>query len=358
MLRTNIVSRFRYFFAAAFAFTTCLPATSAEPTDVKVQKLIAGLRNPLGVAIRPDTVGDSDEIFVAESGAGRIVKVFSRDSAKKTDVVAGFATDLAGDESLQAPGVQSLQFLDHNRLAVAGGDNDGKPFLRFYELPDGDTPLVADQFKHQFQPPAPDKEPRANAPTFRGIARTHPNERVGNSLVVAACSDREPAALFFIPVRGNTLADAVTLPATGAMHGRSAGGIAIAPNGFLVAAGVSSTNPLRGTKLEFINPLNRKIVMQRGLELGRVVALAFSPKSGNLYAANFPLSDDRGGGIFRLDQSSRLGTSACVAVKVADIPSPTAMAFTSEGTMYVTSSHDAQKGKPDTGALFKLTGNF
>jgi DNA-binding beta-propeller fold protein YncE len=78
-------------------------------------------------------------------------------------------------------------------------------------------------------------------------------------------------------------------------------------------------------------------------DLRRIVALAYSPKSGNLYVANSPTTDDGHSGIYRIDQMTKPDVSTCTAVRIADVKSPTALAFAPDGALYVTTASDLQK---------------
>src|SRR5690349_8767592 len=99
--------------ALLLAWSLVLLASGAETKDVAVKEVLTGLKNPHGVAIRPDGSGDSYEVFVAESGAGRVFKILSSKPEKRIDVVSGFSTKPANDDSPAAAGAHSLLFLDH-----------------------------------------------------------------------------------------------------------------------------------------------------------------------------------------------------------------------------------------------------
>ena len=96
--------------------------------------------------------------------------------------------------------------------------------------------------------------------------------------------------------------------------------------------------------------------MQVTTDLRRVVALAYSPKSGNLFVANSPSNDDNSAGIYRIDRTNQPGISACIATKIAGVHSPTAIAFAPDGNLYVTASRDP-KGK-NAGLLLKFSGEL
>ena len=278
--------------ALGLAWSFVSIAWGADTNSVAVRKVLTGLKNPHGVAVRPDGSGDSYEVFVAESGAGRVVKIRSEEPEKRIDVVSGFSTKPANDDSLSSAGVHSLYFVDHMRLVVAGGDDDGAPFVRLYELPEPESPLTADQHKHEANVPETGKEPNFDAHVFRSIARTQPNDRVGDFLLVAAPADGESTGFVEIPVRSGTLGDAVPARLKNADGETQIGGITVGNSGHVIISTNSLGDSAQPSRLAFFSPLDRRIVMQVPTELRRVVALAYSPKSGNLFVANSPTSED------------------------------------------------------------------
>jgi hypothetical protein len=331
-------------------------AFGADTNASEVKKILTDLKNPHGVAVRPDGSGEAYEVFVAESGAGRVIKILSGKPEKRIDVVAGFSTKPANDDSPSSAGVHSLHFLDHMRLVVAGGDDDGTPFVRLYELTEPESPLAADQHKHEANVPETGKESNFDAQVFRSIARTQPNDRVGDFLLVAAPANGESAGLVYVPVRSGTLGDAVPAQFKNADEEFQIGGITVGKNGYVVVATNALGDSAKPSKLAFFSPLDRRIVMQIPTDLRRIIALAYSPKSGNLFVANSPTTDDGHAGIYRIDRVNEPGATGCTAVKIANVGSPTALAFAPDGMLYVTVSGDPKNNS--AGTLLKLTGNL
>src|SRR3954453_12980564 len=128
MYEPLVCSRRTTWLALGLAWSFVPIAFGADTNAVTVKQVLAGLKNPHGVAIRPEGSGEAYEVFVAESGAGRVVKIRSDKPAKRIDVVSGFSIGPANDDNLSSPGAHSLHFLDHMRLVVAGGNDDGAPF--------------------------------------------------------------------------------------------------------------------------------------------------------------------------------------------------------------------------------------
>jgi hypothetical protein len=189
----------------SFAFASLLGSILVADDDtsaVTTKNVLSGLSHPNSIAIRPESGTDTYEVFVAEGGAGRITKFRSDKPEKRADVIAGFSTKFTA-------GVQSLFFLDNLRLVVAGGDEDGAPFVRLYELPDSESPLTVDQHKDEAKLPESGTEPRLDSHVFRQLVRTRANDRVGDYLICAAAGEGDSADLVYVPVRSGALGDVV-----------------------------------------------------------------------------------------------------------------------------------------------------
>ena len=65
----------------------------------------------------------------------------------------------------------------------------GHVFIRLYELPDPESPLTADQHKHEANVPETGKKRAFDAHVFRRHRATQPNDRVGDFLLVSAPAD-------------------------------------------------------------------------------------------------------------------------------------------------------------------------
>ena len=339
------------FHLISFAFASLLASAliADGANSVTTKKVLSGLNHPTSIAIRPESGTDTYEVFLAEGGAGRVTKFRSDKPEKRTDVVAGFSTK-------PAAGVQSLYFLDHLRLVVAGGDEDSAPFVRLYELPDSESPLTVDQHKDEAKLPESGTEPRLDAPAFRQLVRTRANDRVGDYLIAAAAGAGESADLIYVPVRSGALGDVVPASLKNGSDNFQVDALAVAENGYVAVAIRLAGDSVGPSRLAFFNPLDRRVVMQMPSGLRNVVALAYSPKSGNLYAANAPANDDSKAGIYRIDSATGGSTPACKAVKVADIRHATALTFAADNTLYVATLDSAKDS--NSGTLVKLTGDL
>jgi hypothetical protein len=348
MSHTRHLTAATHLAALALVQLFTLTAIAAEPAKVTVETVAHGLHDPRAIAVRPDTGSGAMELFIAETGAGRVTKVVPGKSEKPADVISGFSTKAA-----HSTGVQSVFFLDRSRLVASGGDDDGKPFVRLYEVPESNTPLAADQAKDDADLAENDQGPKLEAHGFSHIARSRQNEKVGDFLIVAALGDSQPTGIAYIPVRAGTLADIFPIRLTGTSTDIAPTAITVAPSGYLVVASNRGGESEDSATFAFINPITRRIVMQIPASLTSVAALAYSPKTGNLYAAGVSKAEGRKSGVFRID-SGDPSSHTSIPVKIANIEQPTALSFAMDGSLYVTTSGNDK----DDGTLVRVTGEL
>ena len=75
--------------------------------------------------------------------------------------------------------------------------------------------------------------------------------------------------------------------------------------------------------------------------LSDIAGLAYSPKTGKLYAADFSWHDTSQGGLFELTVSG----DKCTAKKLYELDKPTALAFDDDGNLYITVFGTAEEGR-------------
>ena len=343
--------------AAAWA-SVVISSSSLLAADVQVEKVLGDLQAPCGVAIRPDSGGAPSEVFVVDRGLGRVLKVSDAKSGTGIEVIAGFPARPAKDNSSTSPGIQSLLFLDHTRMVIAGSNDARIPFLRLYDLSDVEEALTADAPKQNIELPADDGNAGDGHRSFHDLARTLPNDQVSDALIVATSDESGAGKLWRAPVRANTLGKIAAFK-TGKSNNDDAaiGGIAIANPGYIVVAFEPKHDSERASELKFLDPVDGHTALHVSIDAQRIVGLAYSPKTGNLYAASIP-TDGKPSGIFRLDDVGKPGKPACKAVRVAEVSQPTALAFTPEGVLYVTSLGETANKNGNNGTLLKLTGDL
>lgn len=324
--------------------------------DTNVETLLSDLHLPRGVAVRPESSGSPIEVFVAESGAGRVVRWAADAKDAVDEVVGGFPrSEVERPSEASDIGARALFFLDHNRLVVAGGQEDRTPFLWLYDLSDADESVKAEDRKQEAAMRGTNSDSKRFACV--SLARTLPNDRVADLLYAVASDGAGSGTLWRVPIHANTLGETALLVTSGSTEKpRAAGGIAVSKEGYIVVASRDREEAGEHGTLKYLSPLDNRTVLEVPTKLRHVTALAFGPKSGNLFAANMAASE-KGGGIYRIDDASEPGNPNSEAVKIAPIANATSLAFGPDGGLYVTALGDST-GKKNSGVLLKLSGDL
>lgn len=313
--------------------------------ESNIERIASGLNDPRGVAVRPGGTPEKYEIFIAEAGRQRVIKILSNDPARPTDVITDFPIQNT-PELVDARGENPLcmLFIDHDRLVVGVHGNPGE--VRLYEVDDAAGAVSADQAKQRVTPTPPDGLPPGHLKRPIALARTRANDSVSDMLLVANYR------LWRIPIRAGTLGGMALIDEINGSKGGPVQPIAltVSQQGYAVAAD-ESARP-RGAIMKFVNPATRQIVLHFPLGLAEVAGLAFSPKSGNLYAIGASLQT-HDVGLFRIDEAIEAGKTGSKPVKIVNIEKPTSLAFAPDGALYVTTSEGNERG-----TLLRLGGDL
>ena len=346
----------RLFRMGAIAFCGC--AMFGGPTcglaaDVKVETAIAGLQEPVAIAVRPNGETPS-EIYVADRAAGRVVKFGGKKRTSNTTVIDGFPIGaMTAKSNPGSSGLSALLFLDASRLVASGG-NDNEPFAWLFDLSTEEKGLSAEDRKQEVEV---DREgvPNAQIRSLTALVRTKQNDRVPDALFAAAANERQQFGLCRIAIRANTLSETGELLSP--KSARTLGGISamtVSKEGYVVVA-CDHVSSAEGSTLAFLSPIDGSVLLQIELKLPLVSALAFDPSSGELYAAS-AAEAAQGGGIYRLDDAGDSAKPACKAVKITGANRPTAMAFSSGGMLYVATLGEAESNTEASGTVLEITG--
>jgi len=287
---------------------------SAVKADAKVETVVGSLNNPCGIAIQPET----GTIFVADSGAGRIVKIVD---GKLQNVVTDFPIDVYGKGPKYNIGPLGIGFLGKNTLIVGGGGNiDDKERLRVYDV-SGGAKKASDMVAGFGLKANADLKAEGN---YYGVA-------VLDSGIFVTCNGDDTKGWVakanhkkgkvknfkrFIASKEATEVDApvaITSDSKGNVVVGQMGEISIPEDGLVT----------------FYNAKSGKMTANYETGLNDITGLAYS-KSGKLYATDFSWLDTKKGGLFVVNLEDE------EADKVVALDKPTAMVFGADGALFIT----------------------
>lgn len=333
----------------SIVFTLLLFIPTCLRGDVKVDKVLENIDNPSGVAIQPET----DTVFVADSGAGRIIRVVD---GKAKDVITDFPIDEYGEDPTYKIGPLGLTFLDKDTLVVGGGGNpDGEELVRIYTVPAPDKdPIKADQMKTSAGPLAAVGEVVGEG-NFYAVA-------ANEGAIYTTCNGDDTKGWIARADRKTELGELTKFIATKEQVNVDAPvGLTIGPDGHLVVGQMGEITAEPDSLLTFYGSVSGTMLLNLETGLRDITGLGYSPASGQLYALDFAWDDASQGGLFRLDGEGSGKNQTCNAVKISSLDKPTAMAFAANNTLYVTifgtPKKDAKKDEKP-GRLLKITGDL
>ncbi len=329
-------------------------AEAQENQAIKVTPVVTNLYNPCGIAIQPET-GD---IYIADSGALRILRYSPKERVVE-EAIIGSPKDVYGKGPMYDIGPLGLLFLDKTTLVVGdGGLPDGQEVLRFFEVPKPGEHITYDKMKHQLGPIEASEQTAKGEGNFYGLAR------IGDSIFITTNGDDTKGW-----VARATLKDGVPQKLELAIATKEKTDVnapvaaTVTPDGKkLVIGQMGAVNVPGDSLLTMYDPDSGELIFRAQPEpaLSDIAALAYSPKSGKLYAVDFAWAEPENGGLFRLDIETTEGEAPKVtAVKLHALDKPTAMAFDAEGVLYVLEFGTEKEGdtkKP--GRLLKITGDL
>ncbi|MCH2114842.1 MAG: hypothetical protein MK171_08035 [Pirellulales bacterium] len=326
-----------------------------ESANFLVDTILSDLDNPCGLAARPLRGGEGpDELFLAESGAGRILQLSTAHPKDFRPVIVGFPTNGLNKRMAYRVGPLGLVFLTARSKLIVGdsGQADGADLLSVYTLPAGSEILDATARSDSAGPLR--NRPGADAGNVNFLSLVKTDDMV----YVAVGGDDDQGNMLKAGLQDYRLTTLQPLQSEGTLGGGAPGGIAMISRPrpqFLVVAQIGSFEMPGDSALTYYIPATGEQVMSLPTGLHDIMALAYSP-SGQLYAADFAWADESAGGVYRLDDVRRSGRQACRAVRIAAVTRPMALAFTSDGALYVTAFGTGENAKQ--GKLLRITGNL
>ena len=326
-----------------------------ESANYQVQTILSDLDNPCGLAVRSTRAKNGPyDLFLAESGKGRILRLSTTDPDKFQEAVVGFPTNEFNDHLPYRVGPLGLAFLTARSKLIVGdsGQPSGGDQLSVYILPADGKPLDAAERDHAVGL----QENRAGADTgsvnFLAMAKSH------DLVYLSVGGDGNQGVLLKAGIKSNRLAYLQPLPMEGSTRRFARGGIALIPPPqppYLVVGEIGSFETPRDSALAFYIPATGELAMRLPTDLHDMMGLAYSP-SGQLYATDFAWSDEGAGGVYRLDDIRTDGKQDCRAVRIAAVAHPMSLVFTPNGELYVTAFGTGENEQQ--GMLLKITGDF
>ncbi len=316
---------------------TCANLHAAQP------EVVAGkLDHPMGVAVQPAT-GD---VFVSESGKGRIVRVVG--GAVET-AVAGFTPGTFGDEPSYQVSPLGLGFLGNGMLLAGTGDRPaGQDELLV--LPIGaagekarDLSAAATRYL------VTSSDPAQSGGNFTGICSTAKS-------VFAVCQDSgDKGWMARISVQaGQAISFERYLATSSATGVASPYALTTSPRGDVIVSQIGKLRGGRDSHIAFFGAVNRQLLLDTTPGLYDVTGLAFGA-DGQLYATDLAWEQPDQGGLFQIVSVLADGKQSAEARRVATIERPTGLAAGKDGILYITSlgGGSAAVGS-DTGTLWKF----
>ena len=319
-------------------------ATFAAPTgEYKVEEILAGLNNPCGIAIQPQT----NALFIAESGGQRIVRL-EKDALESQPVITDFPKDQYGSEYKINIGPLSLLFLDERTLIVGGGGQaDGSELLRIYQLPEDKKPIKADQMVASFDLPASSDTPGEG--NFFALAANPiaiyvtSNGDDSKGWIAKATIDAGVVTSFerYLATKEATKVDAPV-------------GATISPHGYLVVGQMGEITDAQDSLISFYDVNSGgKLLLNLETGLHDICAVAYS-KRGQMYALDYSWADASQGGLFQIIKApdSKTGMRS---ERIVSLNKPTAMAFDANGDLFVTTLENINDDGNGIGRLLKIS---
>ena len=345
MKTQNRNSFFTKIYSAVVIATICLGFLlvincQANAQDAIPEVVTKGLNNPSGIAIQPET----GHVFVADSGAGRIVRVID---GKVEAVITDFPTEKYGPNSTSKIGPLGLLFLDKKTLVVGGGGlPNGKDLLRVFEVPGvgagsikaaatkGDTfalPASGKEGKDDFEP---------GEGNFYGLAGG------SEGVFVTGTGNDAKGWVSFATVKMDQISKFERkIDTKEVTRVDSPMAATISPQGYLVIGQMGKIKNEKDSLLTFYDQSGTKMGVYR-TGLNDITGLAYGPRHGRLFALDFNWANPKRGGLFKLVDMN--DETQCEAVLMSRLDKPTALAFTKDGDCYITLAGSATpNGQPD-----------
>ncbi len=328
-----------------------------ESANFETQALLTDLDNPAGLALLPTLAKSGPYVLIiAESGAGRVIRVSTDSPEQVEEVVANFPLGTFGQQPEYRVGPLSLAFLTRSKFVLGcKGEIPGADVLASYSLPakGKGTVLTANEHDHTVEPLQTELATQVDDLQFSGLAMA------GKNCFVTTGGQDSQGWILRSSVEANRLSKLRPfIDLQKAVDFGGPAGIAIIPPPrppFLVVSLMGSRKTPQDSRLVYFVPSTGEPALNLATGLHDIISLAYSP-SGQLYAADFSWHDEQSGGVYRIDDARVEGRQACRAVKIAAIVRPFGLVFAPDGSLFVTAFGAGENAK--RGMLVKISGKL
>ena len=302
-----------------------------EAPAITPEVLVTNLENPSGLAIH----SENGHVFIASRYG---VYRYTPDTHKAYLEVIGYPEDIYGKGPKYTVGPLGLAFLDKEHLVVGDGSRpDGEELVRVYKVPGAppETPQQEAKAAYTLGPLPKGEKTAKGEGNFYGVA-------VGGGAIFITCNgddtkgwiakapiaDGKPGTLeLSIATKEATEVDA-PVPAIFSPDGTE-----------LVVGQMGEMNVAGDSLLTTYDPKTGELKKSYKTGLSDIAGLAYSPKTGSLYATDFSWVDPSQGGLFRLV----IEGDEVKAEKVLTLDKPAAIAFGKDGKLYLTTFGTGEK---------------
>ena len=303
---------------ALFGLTLLMPNPNANAADAKEKsmksRVVADqLDNPSGVAVHPKT---GHVFFASRDGVHRLVP---GKTGKVYDEISSYPTDVYGKGPKYNIGPLGVGFLGNDHIVVGDGSR-----------PDGE-----DSAEFTLGPIEQGEDSAKGEGNFYGVAVN----KAG--IFITANGDDTKGWILKAEVKNGKPQELKAAIATKVATGVDAPvAITNGENGEIVVGQMGEMNVPGDSLLTVYNAKSGELLSSYETGLSDIAGLAFSPKTGKLYATDFSWAKPEDGGLFELTTDGKDVT----VKKIMSLDKPTALAFDKRGRLYITVFGSAEEG--------------
>ena len=311
----------------------------------KVEIVVEGLDLPFSVVAHPS----SDELFVAESGSGKVLRIVNN---IPQDEIVGFETGevtrktSAGERKFKT-GPVSLCFVSKDMIVVgtAGNSDHGKDKLHLFKVP-ATSEKYQDISKSISSASIPARKKEVGEGQFFNLGRS------GDYVYATCWGDQKIGWLGRASIRDKKISIIRRYTEVNqSSKSKAPSAVTISPRSELVVASSGAFDESKDSVISFfkIKAKEGSHLQNFSVGLHDIVSLQYSP-DGSLYALDMCWANPENGGLYKIVAGP---DAKCIAKKIATLNGPTSMAFGKNGDLYVTVTNGLAAKK---GQLIKVTG--